>query len=153
VAYHERTSSESALNHFKKAEEDMPAPPRKRGRPKKNPLPVNNSARVSIIHVMPDVQKGVNDHVARMRSHTGVKLPIGATKAKIVQKGVTEHVARVRTKIKLPEVCYADAIRTDIADAIRTDALNHYGESRKEALGEYAAKDQGGRKDHEITKD
>jgi len=55
VAYYERTSSKLALNHFKKAKKNMPAPPRKRKRFKKNPLFINNLARALIIHAIPNI--------------------------------------------------------------------------------------------------
>jgi len=84
MVYYERTSSELALNHFKEVKENMLTPPRKRRRFKKNPLPVNNLVKTLIIHVIPNMQKGVNNHVARVRSYTGVKLLINAIKAKIV---------------------------------------------------------------------
>jgi len=62
----------------------MPAPPRKQKRFKKNPLPINNLIKALIIHVMLNIQKGINNHVARVRSYTGVKLFISAIKAKII---------------------------------------------------------------------
>jgi len=71
VAYQERTSFNLILNKFKEAEEDMPAPFRKRKRLRKYPLPVNNSALKAIIKTLPDIQKknkrtriaGTNDGV------------------------------------------------------------------------------------------
>jgi len=48
AAYYNRTNSKSTLNNFKKVKEDIPAPPRKRKRFKKNLLPVNNSIKAVI---------------------------------------------------------------------------------------------------------
>jgi len=79
--------------------------------------------------------------VARVRSYTGVKLPISAIKAKIIQKGITKHVTRIRTKVKLPKIYYANTIRINITNTIKTDILNYYGESKKEALKKYTVKD------------
>jgi len=84
MVYYERTSSKLALNHFKKIKEDILAPPRKQRRFKKNPLPVNDSAKALMIYAILNMQKGVNNHVARIRSYTGIKLPINVIKAKIV---------------------------------------------------------------------
>jgi len=47
----------------------------------------------------------------------------------------------MRTKIKLPKVYYANAIKTNIINTIRTDILNYYGENKKKALKEYTVKD------------
>jgi len=141
VAYYERTSSKLTSNHFKKAKEDIPAPPRKRKRFKKNPLPINNLAKALIIHVIPNVQKGVNNHITRVRSYTGIKLFISAIKAKIIQKEVIKHVARIRTKVKLFKIYYANTIKINTTNTIKTDILNYYGESKKKALKKYAVKD------------
>jgi len=47
----------------------------------------------------------------------------------------------MRTKVKLPKVYYANTIKTNTANTIKTDILNYYGESKKEALKKYTAKD------------
>jgi len=84
MAYYERTSFELALNYFKEVEKNMPAPFRKRKRFKKNPLFINDLAKVLMIYVMPNVQRRVNNHVTRIRLYTGVKLPINVIKTKII---------------------------------------------------------------------
>jgi len=55
MAYYERTNFKSALNYFKKVKENMPAPPRKRKRFKKNPLFINNLIRALMIHAIPNI--------------------------------------------------------------------------------------------------
>jgi len=52
VVYYKRTSFKSTLNHFKKVKKDILAPPRKRKRFKKNPLPINNSVKALIIYAL-----------------------------------------------------------------------------------------------------
>jgi len=47
----------------------------------------------------------------------------------------------MRTKVKLFKIYYANAIRINIANTIKTDILNYYGESRKKALKKYIVKD------------
>jgi len=47
----------------------------------------------------------------------------------------------MRTKVKLFKVYYANTIRTNITNIIKTDILNYYGESKKEALKKYIIKD------------
>jgi len=55
MAYYERTSSKLILNHFKKVKEDMPTPPRKRKRPKKNLLFINNLIKALMIYAILNV--------------------------------------------------------------------------------------------------
>jgi len=55
MAYYKRTNFKSILNYFKKVEEDMPAPPRKRKRFKKNLLFVNNLVKALIIYALPNI--------------------------------------------------------------------------------------------------
>jgi len=96
VAYQERTSSDLILNKFKKAEEDMPAPFRKRGRLRKYPLPVNDSALKAIIKTLLNMQKKVSVRVSRER--TVALLLKGAIKALLItQKGASGYVSRERT--------------------------------------------------------
>jgi len=52
MAYYERTSFKSALNHFKKIKENMLTPFRKRKRFKKNFLLINNLIKALIIYVI-----------------------------------------------------------------------------------------------------
>jgi len=105
VAYQERTSSDSALNKFKKAEEDIPAPPRKKERLRKYPLPVNDSALKAIIKTLPDMQKGISARVSRER--TVILLPKSATEALlIIQKGVSGYISRERTMALLLKSVY-----------------------------------------------
>jgi len=47
----------------------------------------------------------------------------------------------MRTKIKLPKIYYANTIRINTANTIKTDILNYYGESKKKVLKKYTAKD------------
>jgi len=47
----------------------------------------------------------------------------------------------MRTKIKLFKIYYANTIRTNIANIIKINILNYYGESKKKALKKYAVKD------------
>jgi len=141
VVYYERTNSKLASNHFKKIKKNIPAPSRKRKRPKKNPLFINNLIKALIIHAIPNIQKGVNNHVTRIRLYTGIKLFINVIKTKIIQKKVTKHVTRIQTKVKLPKIYYADTIKINITNTIKTDILNYYGESKKKALKKYTVKD------------
>jgi len=76
-----------------------------------------------------------------MRLYTGVKLFINVIKAKIIYKKIIKHVARVRTKIKLFKIYYANTIKTNIANTIKIDTLNYYGENKKKALKKYTVKD------------
>jgi len=82
MAYQERTSFDSALNKSKKAEKDIPAPPRKKKRLRKYPLPVNNLALKAIIKTLPDIQKKVSARVSRER--TVALLPKSATEALLI---------------------------------------------------------------------
>jgi len=83
VAYYKRTSFKSTLNHFKKVKENISAPPRKRKRFKKNPLPVNNSAKALMIHALLNVQKGTNN-ARDSRERSVIRLPKGAIKINII---------------------------------------------------------------------
>jgi len=47
----------------------------------------------------------------------------------------------MRTKVKLPKIYYANTIRINTANTIKTDILNYYGESKKEILKKYTVKD------------
>jgi len=68
VIYQERTSFNLILNKFKKAEKNIPAPPRKRERLQKYSLPVNNSVLKAIIKTLLNIQKEVNVRVSRKRT-------------------------------------------------------------------------------------
>jgi len=52
MAYYKRTSFKSTLNHFKKVKKNILAPLRKRGRFKKNSLPINDLAKALIIYAL-----------------------------------------------------------------------------------------------------
>jgi len=62
----------------------MPAPFRKRKRFKKKPLLINNLVKALMIYVISNIQKGINNYVTRIRSHTGIKLFITIIKTKII---------------------------------------------------------------------
>jgi len=47
----------------------------------------------------------------------------------------------MRTKVKLPKIYYANTIKINTANAIKTNILNHYGESKKKTLRKYTVKD------------
>jgi len=79
--------------------------------------------------------------VARIRLYTGVKLFISVIKAKIIIKKVIKYVKRIRTKVKLFKIYYANTIKINITNIIKTDILNYYGESKKEVLKKYTVKD------------
>jgi len=105
VAYQERTSFNLILNKFKKTEKNMPAPPRKRKRLQKYPLPVNNSALKAIIKTLSNIQKEISVRVSRER--TVALLPKSATKALLItQKGASGYVSRERTIALLPKNTY-----------------------------------------------
>jgi len=74
----------------------MPAPPRKKKRLRKYPLPVNNLTLKAIIKTLPNVQKKINARVSRER--TVALLLKNATKILlIIQKGASGYVSRERT--------------------------------------------------------
>jgi len=74
----------------------MPAPPRKRERLQKYPLPVNNSVLKAIIKTLLNIQKKVNARVSR--ELTVALLPKGAIKALLItQKKASGYVSRERT--------------------------------------------------------
>jgi len=75
--YYNRTNSKLVLNNFKKIKKNMPTPPRKRKRFKKNLLFVNNSIKAVIITQL-NIYKKIINIVSRVR--TGVKLLKGITK-------------------------------------------------------------------------
>jgi len=96
VVYQERTSFNLILNKFKKAEKDMPAPPRKKKRLRKYPLPINNSALKAIIKTLLNIQKGINVRVSRER--TVALLFKNVIKALlIIQKKASGYISRERT--------------------------------------------------------
>jgi len=133
------------LNHFKKAKKNILAPPYKRKRFKKNPLPINNLAKALVIYALPNIQKGVNN-ARDSRERSMVKLPKNAIKANIIQRRASARVSRKRTVILPPKNAYK-------TNTIRNNVLNYYSGSKKDLaeLG-LTANDQGGRKDHYITK-
>jgi len=72
--------------------------------------------------------------VTRIRLHTGIKLLINVIKTKIILNFFIEYVTRIRTKIKLSKIYYANMIKIDITNIIKTDILNHYGENKIKVL-------------------
>jgi len=124
VAYYERTNSKSTLNHFKKTKENILAPPRKRKRPKKNPLPINNLAKALMIYALLNIQKGTNN-TRDSREQSIIRLPKSATKANITQKKTNTRVSRERTVTLPPK----DAYKTN---AIKNNTLNHYNGNKKD---------------------
>jgi len=79
--------------------------------------------------------------VARIRSYTGIKLFINVIKIKIIYIKIIKYVTRIRTKVKLLKIYYANTIKINITNIIKTDILNYYGESKKKVLKKYIIKD------------
>jgi len=96
MAYQERTSFNLILNKFKKAEKNIPAPPRKKERLQKYSLPVDNSVLKAIIKTLPNMQKEISARVSRERTVT--LLPKSVIKALlIIQKRASGYISRERT--------------------------------------------------------